>query len=329
MILPILLVFLAGTVSLAAALAAFIISRAYGRSAFSALCYAAATFTAALTLIFLALTFVENADQDHYMRADGWSTMGPAASMIGNSESAGRPMGLRETHVSLTGYVPLQINSPDQHDSQALREGGPGMAEGQQPGGGDPRRTAWAEEQITQLFRDHYRRIDRLVQRSGFSEADSADILNISGAAVYYRLVEKGPVRGKLVSYFTKAVKNQMAQWKRNELREPVELVGDEILAALPADPTPASPGAAASCSPEQAAQLKAALAALDELPGYLREPYDLEVYERLSPEEIARRLGKSPGTIRPYLSVADAAVKKRVAELLQPGVGGREDDDE
>src|SRR5690348_1926470 len=102
------------------------------------------------------------------------------------------------------------------------------MAAGQQPEGEDPGRTAWAEKQITQLFRDHYCRVDRLVRRNGFSEADSADILNICGAAVYQRLVEKGPVRGKLVSYFTKAVKNQMAQWRRDELREPVELVGDE-----------------------------------------------------------------------------------------------------
>jgi hypothetical protein len=54
----VLLVLLAGTVSLSAALSAFIVSRACGKTVFSSLCYAAATFTAALTLAFLALSFV-------------------------------------------------------------------------------------------------------------------------------------------------------------------------------------------------------------------------------------------------------------------------------
>ena len=72
MILPILLVFLAGTISLAAALSAFIVSRAFGASAFRAICYAAATFAAAFTLILLALTFVESArSTSTYLHAVG------------------------------------------------------------------------------------------------------------------------------------------------------------------------------------------------------------------------------------------------------------------
>ena len=78
MILSILLVFLAGAISLAAGLGAFIICRACGQSAFRALCYAAATFAASLTLCLLALTFVENAMQDQYMHSRISKSTAPA-----------------------------------------------------------------------------------------------------------------------------------------------------------------------------------------------------------------------------------------------------------
>jgi hypothetical protein len=85
LILPILLVFLAVTGSLVAALAAFIVSRAYGQSAFTAICYAAATFTAALTLTLLVLTFVESAAQDH-----GPSQVPSSATISGDTPAATR-----------------------------------------------------------------------------------------------------------------------------------------------------------------------------------------------------------------------------------------------
>ena len=44
---------------------------------------------------------------------------------------------------------------------------------------------------------------------------------------------------------------------------------------------------------------------------------------------EIARILGLRPATVRVYLSIARATVKKRVAELLQSGADGEEEDDE
>jgi RNA polymerase sigma factor (sigma-70 family) len=180
---------------------------------------------------------------------------------------------------------------------------------------------------MTQLFKGHYGRIYGFVRWKGFSEADSADIVNTSVAAVYKRLVEKGPVRGNLAAYFTRVVRNQIAQWKRDELREPVVLVGDEVLAAQPADRGSQVRPFATSRSREREAQLKAALSALDELPTYLREPYELEVYESLTPKEIGRRLCKTPATVRVYLSVADAIVRKRAADLLQPGAAGGEGD--
>lgn len=86
MILPILLVVLAGTTSLGAALSAFIVSRACGGSAFRALCCAASTFAAALTLMLLALTFVENAVQDHYTRSRGPRSMAVAIVVGRNGE---------------------------------------------------------------------------------------------------------------------------------------------------------------------------------------------------------------------------------------------------
>jgi hypothetical protein len=65
-ILTVLLLFLAGTASLAAALLAFIVSRACGKSVFRALTCAAATFVAAFTLALLTLTFVASAQQGHH-----------------------------------------------------------------------------------------------------------------------------------------------------------------------------------------------------------------------------------------------------------------------
>jgi RNA polymerase sigma factor (sigma-70 family) len=203
------------------------------------------------------------------------------------------------------------------------------MATGQQPECEGPEAIAWVDGQMRQLLEDHYSRVYGLVRRKGFSEADSTDIVNISAAAVYKRLVEKGPVRGNLVAYFTQVVKNQMAQRKRDELRESVSLVGDDVLAARPADLGPPVGPVATSRSREWEARLKAALSALDELPRYLREPYELEIYEQLKPKEIARRLGKTPGTIRAYLSVADAIAKRRAADLLQPTLGGKEGDED
>jgi len=80
----VLLVLLAGMVSLSAALSAFIVSRACGKSVFRSLCYAAATFTAALTLAFLALSFVENTVQDHYMRSQD-SLAGTLSTIVADS----------------------------------------------------------------------------------------------------------------------------------------------------------------------------------------------------------------------------------------------------
>lgn len=84
MLQSVLLLLLAAAISLAAALSAFIVSRACGKSAFRALCYAAATFTAALTLAFLALSFVENAVQDHYVRSRGLYFMGSSPTVSGS-----------------------------------------------------------------------------------------------------------------------------------------------------------------------------------------------------------------------------------------------------
>lgn len=86
MILPILLVVLAGTISLGAALSAFILSRACGGPTFHALCCAAVTFAAALTLMLLALTFVENAVQDHYTRSRGPHSIAVAIVVDRNGE---------------------------------------------------------------------------------------------------------------------------------------------------------------------------------------------------------------------------------------------------
>jgi RNA polymerase sigma factor (sigma-70 family) len=203
------------------------------------------------------------------------------------------------------------------------------MAMGQPPGGGDPGWAARAEEQVTQLFRDHYSHFYSLLRKKGLNAADSRDILNNSGAALYKRLAERGPIQGNVVAYFTRVVQHETAQYRRDRLREPADLVSDEILAALSADLTPAPPKTAASLPLEQRARLEAALSALDDLPVYLREPYELEVYGGLKPVEIARLLGKPPETIRAYLSVARATIRERVAELLGAGVGGREEDDE
>ena len=77
MTVAILLVLLTGSISLAAALTAYIIARSSGKSAFRAICYAAATFVATFTLILLALTFVQNTSQDGHLqtRAGSVSTI--------------------------------------------------------------------------------------------------------------------------------------------------------------------------------------------------------------------------------------------------------------
>jgi hypothetical protein len=105
--LPILLVLLAGAISLVVALSAFIVSRAFGRSAFRAICYAAASFTAAFTLILLTLAFVESAGQHGYMHPRGGpTTMDPFVTMNSNGEAVARISDLSKTHVRVAGYVP-------------------------------------------------------------------------------------------------------------------------------------------------------------------------------------------------------------------------------
>jgi hypothetical protein len=88
----ILLVLLAGAISLATALAAFIIARGSGKSIFRATCYAAATFVATSTLLLLALTFVESARQDEHAHAYAESVRvyGPPMIISGNNDSLAR-----------------------------------------------------------------------------------------------------------------------------------------------------------------------------------------------------------------------------------------------
>ena len=200
------------------------------------------------------------------------------------------------------------------------------MAMGQQPEPGeDPDRAAQVDEQMAQLLREHRARVYRLVRRKGFSDDDATEIVHISTVAVSQRLLEKGPVDGELAAYFTKVVKNRIAQRKRDEARDPVKLVGDDVLEAQSVDLVSQEEPAPARRAPEREAQLRAALAAVAELPPYLKEPFELEVYERLKPREIARRLSKKPGTIRVYLSLAEDLVEERTAELLRT----REDEQE
>jgi DNA-directed RNA polymerase specialized sigma24 family protein len=169
-----------------------------------------------------------------------------------------------------------------------------------------------------------------MVRRRGFSEDDAHNILNTCGAAVFTRLVDpEKPVLRNLLEYFNRMVQNQIAQYWRDREREPADLVRDEILEALPDDRPSTPPEAAAPLSPKRKAQLVAALTALDELPEYLRKPYELEIYGGLKPVEIARILRLRPATVRVYLSIARATVKKRVAELLHSGADGEEEDDE
>jgi DNA-directed RNA polymerase specialized sigma24 family protein len=127
----------------------------------------------------------------------------------------------------------------------------------------------------------------------------------------------------------TKAVHHGIAQYKRDESRRPVDLPGDEILAALPANLSPhGTEGPPASLTSEQRRLLEVSLIALEELPPYLTEPYELEVYGRLCPAEIASILGKSPQSTRANLSVARAYVKRRASELLEPGEDDRKGED-
>jgi hypothetical protein len=105
----VLLVLLAGATSLAAGLSAFIVSRACGKPVFLALCYAAATFTAALTLALLALTFVENAVQDHYMRSHGSHALASRPIMTGSGALDGAVCDFRATYVPIAGYALLQL----------------------------------------------------------------------------------------------------------------------------------------------------------------------------------------------------------------------------
>ena len=131
MILPILWVFLAGTISLTAALSAFIVSRAFGRSAFRAICYAAATFTAAFTLILLALTFVESAGQHEYSPSRGGPlATDPSAIMNSDGGSLVRITSFRETHAHLVGYVPSRAHCHDQCDSGCYEKVGLGDGNG-------------------------------------------------------------------------------------------------------------------------------------------------------------------------------------------------------
>jgi RNA polymerase sigma factor (sigma-70 family) len=190
------------------------------------------------------------------------------------------------------------------------------MATGQPPEGAGQPMVDRADEQVTQLFRDHYEHFYGLVRKKGCSEADSHDILNNSGLALYKHLVGKGPIKGNLVAYFTRVVQNQTKE--HNRRREPVDLAGDEILGALAA---PVPPEAVTYVSPEKREMLKAASAALDSLPPYMREPYELAVLGRMEPAEIARMLNVPPGRIRSYLSVARAFIRE--------SVGGRAEDDE
>jgi hypothetical protein len=117
-ILPILLVLLAGAISLAVALSAFIVSRACGKSAFHAICYAAVTFSAALTLILLTLTFVQSAGYHEYMHPRGGPpTTDPFVITNDNSEELARIPGLSKTHVRVAGYVTRWMSYPDERDS--------------------------------------------------------------------------------------------------------------------------------------------------------------------------------------------------------------------
>jgi RNA polymerase sigma factor (sigma-70 family) len=201
---------------------------------------------------------------------------------------------------------------------------GSGMATEQQS------RAAWAEEQVAQFMRSSaYSGVHALIRSRGFNSYDADDILAICIAAVYVRLVEKGPVRGSLVAYFTKAVRNEIAQYAREESRKPVDLPGDEVLSAQSAGPSPAGASEAALLTQERQKKLEAIHAAFEELPDHLREPYEIELYVGLPPKEIASILGKPPESVRSSLSVAETRVRERVAELLQPGEGGEGEEDE
>jgi hypothetical protein len=97
-ILPVLLVLLAGMASLVAALSAFIVGRVCGASVFRSLTCAAGTFAAAFTLALLALTFI--ASSHHGSHSSGTSRAHIASAMKnqGNERMASFPI-FRVTYI--------------------------------------------------------------------------------------------------------------------------------------------------------------------------------------------------------------------------------------
>jgi len=170
-----------------------------------------------------------------------------------------------------------------------------------------------ADRMVEDLQRKYGRRFYRLARSRGLSDVDAADVVQTSLISMRQRLIDKGPP-GDNVTYFCRVVLNQVTQFYRDK-KNAKEQLPDDPDDFDPVEPEPQR--VVAPWSLEKRLMLKAANLAVEQLSQHLRDVYELAVIAELSPAEIAKLLGKEPGTVRVYLSMARRQVRERADELL------------
>ncbi|RKS70673.1 RNA polymerase sigma factor (sigma-70 family) [Actinomadura pelletieri DSM 43383] len=182
----------------------------------------------------------------------------------------------------------------------------------------DPERIRQVDREIEVFQQQRGDGFYRLARSQGLCHDDALGILQDSLLALRKRLISKGPVKNQL-GYFCTIVKHQIIDHSRRVARlgeTPLDITTLDSSASGSLDVIPQA-NTAKPRLPAKQAMLEAATQAFDELPGHLREVYELAVFAQLEPAEIAQTLGKRPATVRSHLSNARGQVQRRAEELL------------
>lgn len=175
---------------------------------------------------------------------------------------------------------------------------------------------AAADQKVAELQRKYGDGFYRLARSRGVCHLDALNVVQTSLLAMRERLAVKGPVENDL-AYLRTVVNRQIAQFFRNRTNAKEEPTGsiEELVLVAAAQPDDRQPGE--TLTSRQRLMLQAANNAVQELTEHHREVYELAVYARVEPTEIAKMLKKRAETVRAYLSEARKQVGERAHELL------------